>query len=128
MPRGRKGGLSITELESLLHERRTAIQKLHKQRTELQKNLEQIDRQIIRLGGSNAPRTAGGRVRNGVSLVAVMEGVLKGKGPMRVGDILKAVLASGYHSTSSNFRGIINQTLIKEKRFQQMDRGVYAVK
>jgi hypothetical protein len=57
-----------------------------------------------------------------------MESVLKGKAPMKVGDIFKAVLANGYHSTSANFRGIVNQTLIKEKQFHQVDRGTYTVK
>ena len=128
MARGRKAGLSILELEKLLQEKRSAIQKLHKQRAELQKKLDQVDREITRLGGSTEPRTAGGRVRNGVSLVAAMEGVLRGKPPMHVGEILDAVLAGGYQSTSANFRGIINQTLIKEKQFKQVGRGVYTVK
>jgi hypothetical protein len=128
MARGRKGGLSILELEELLQERRSAVQKLHKQRADLQKKLDLVDREIIRLGGSTVPRTAGGRVRNEVSLVAAMEGVLKGKPPMSVGEILEAVLAGGYQSTSANFRGIINQTLIKEKQFKAVGRGVYTVK
>jgi DNA-binding transcriptional MerR regulator len=128
MARGRKGGLSILELEALLQERRSAVQKLHKQRAELQKKLDQVDKEITRLGGSTEPRTAGGRIRNGISLVAAMEGVLRGKSPMRVGEILDAVLAGGYQSTSANFRGIVNQTLIKEKQFKQVGRGVYTVK
>ena len=49
--------------------------------------------------------------------------------PMRVGEILEAVSATGYRSNSANFRGIINQTLIKErKRFNQAERGTYALK
>jgi DNA-binding transcriptional MerR regulator len=128
MAQGRKGGLSILELESLLQEKRFTVQKLHKQRAELQKKLEQLDREITRLGGSTEPRTAGGRVRNGVSLVAALEEVLRGKPPMGVGEILQAVLARGYQSTSANFRGIINQTLIKEKQFKAIGRGIYTVK
>jgi hypothetical protein len=128
MTRGRKGGLSIMELEGLLQEKRAAVQKLHRQRAELQRKLDQVDREITRLGGSTEPRTAGGRVRNGVSLVAAMEAVLRGKPPMGVGEILEAVLAGGYQSTSANFRGLINQTLIKEKQFKQMGRGVYTAK
>ncbi len=128
MARGRTAGLSIVELESLLIERRSALQKLNKQRAETQKKLDLIDREIAKLGGGEYPRTPAGRVRNGVSLVAAMEAVLRGKPPMTVGEILKAVLASGYHSTSANFRGLINQTLIKDKRFHAVDRGTYTVK
>jgi DNA-binding transcriptional MerR regulator len=128
MPGGRKTGLSIIELEHLLSERRSTLQKLTRQRAETAKKLDAIDREIARLGGSDAPRTAGGRVRNGVSLTAAMEAALRGKPPMKVGEILKAVSAGGYHSASANFRGIINQTLIKDKRFHAVERGTYTVK
>ena len=128
MPRGRKAALSIVDLENLLQERRASLQKLTRQRAELQKKITVVDREIAHLGGTAAARTAGGRVRNDQSLVAVMESVLKGKKPMKVGDILQAVLSAGYHSTSENFRGIVNQTLIKEKQFSQVARGTYTVK
>jgi hypothetical protein len=45
-----------------------------------------------------------------------------------VGEIVDAVLAGGYHSKSANFRGIVNQTLIKDKRFVSSGRGVYQLK
>ena len=35
---------------------------------------------------------------------------------MKVGDITDAVLATGYRSNSDNFRAIVNQTLIKERK------------
>ena len=47
---------------------------------------------------------------------------------MPVGDIMDKVLATGYKSKSANFRGIVNQTLIKDKRFAQVERGVYELK
>ena len=49
---------------------------------------------------------------------------------MKVGDIADAVLATGYRSNSVNFRAIINQTLIKErKRFASAgERGMYQLK
>ena len=48
---------------------------------------------------------------------------------MRVGEIVDAVTSTGYRSNSANFRGIVNQTLIKErKRFGQADRGLYELK
>jgi len=128
MARGAKVGLSIAELEKLLNERRSSLAKLNKQRAELVKKLDAIDREISKLGGAPGSHTAGGRARNNVSLVHAMEAVLRGKGPMRVGDIHDAVLASGYHSSSGNFRGIVNQTLIKEKQFHQVGRGTYTIK
>jgi hypothetical protein len=58
-----------------------------------------------------------------------MESILKSAGaPMSVGDILSGVQRSGYQSNSGNFRALVNQTLIKEKRFAQASRGMYQLK
>jgi hypothetical protein len=47
---------------------------------------------------------------------------------MAVKDIIKAALATGYKSTSPQFRNIVNQQLIKNKRFTASSRGVYQLK
>ena len=44
---------------------------------------------------------------------------------MKVADITAAILATGYKTRSANFRGIVNQTLIKDKRFVSAGRGLY---
>ena len=41
---------------------------------------------------------------------------------------LDAVLKTGYRTNSANPKGIVNQALIKEKRFAQAGRGVYQLK
>lgn len=137
MPRGRPKALSIAELERLLEERRSSVAKLQKRRDELQAKLDDLDREIAAAGGgSRGPggpgerpaRTAGGRARNATSLGDAIAAAMDGKGPMSVGDILDAVTAGGYRSTSANFRGIVNQTLIKDKRFHSASRGNYATK
>ena len=123
---------NIAQLERILDERRSALSRLARQRSELQRKLEGLDRQIIKLnGGIRGMRgRIGGRARNPRSLVETMEEVLRNNGkPMKVGEIVDAVSATGYRSNSANFRGIVNQTLIKErKRFGQADRGVYELK
>lgn len=127
---------NIAQLERILSNRRSELNRLERQRGELQRKLAGIDRQIFKLGGSMrglGRRGAGGggiRARNDVSLVEAIEAVLgKARKPMRVGDILDAVQAAGYRSNSDNFRGIVNQTLIKErKRFSPVERGVYQLK
>jgi len=126
MPRGKKLVWSIGELERMLDERRSSLQKLAKQRTKVQKKLDVIDREIGRLGGSVGG--GGGRVKNSMSLVATLGAVLKGKDSMQVGDIVDAVKAHGYRSNSANFRGIVNQTLIKESQFASAGRGLYRLK
>jgi len=126
MPRGKKLVWSIGELERMLDERRSSLQKLAKQRTKVQKKLAVIDREISRLGGSGGG--GGGRVKNSMSLVATLGAVLKGKDSMQVGDIVDAVKSHGYRSNSANFRGIVNQTLIKESQFASAGRGLYRLK
>ena len=122
---------NIPQLERILQDRRTELTRLERQRSELQRKLDGLDRQIVKLQGSlrGGRRGAGGRARNSQSLVSVLESVLGNGKPMKVGDIVDAVTSGGYRSNSANFRGIVNQTLIKErKRFSPVERGVYQLK
>jgi hypothetical protein len=126
-------GMNIAELERVLEERRSELSKLARQRSDLEKRLTALDRQMARVGGGSGPfgrrRGRGGRARNEHSLTETIEGVMKGSSkPMKVPDIVNGVLSSGYQSSSANFKGIVNQTLIKDKRFQQVERGVYQLK
>jgi len=136
MPRPATAGFNIAQLERILEDRRTEVNRLERLRNELQRKLDGVERQIAKLAGGlrglRGRRGGGGgtRARNEVSLVEAIENAMRGTGkPMRVGDIVEAVTATGYRSNSANFRGIINQTLIKErKRFAQAERGVYQLK
>ena len=126
---------NIAQLERVLEEKRGELEKLRRQRSEVQKKLTQIDRQIERVeGGMNGSRRGGGtggggRARNAQSLNETLEMVLREAGrPMKVSEIMEGALGAGYRSGSVNFRGIINQTLIKDKRFGQVERGVYELK
>ena len=123
---------NIAQLERILNDRRSETTKLERQRGELQRKLEGLDRQIMKLtGGLRGLRgRGGGRARNERSLVETIEDVMRSNGkPMRVGELVDAVTSTGYRSNSANFRGIVNQTLIKErKRFGQADRGLYELK
>ena len=125
-PRGNEN-LSIDELERLLAQRRNRVNKLMKQREKLEAKMDALDQEIASLGGNGHGRRT--RARNDMSLVDAIEAVMQQGGkPMRVGDITDAVQAAGYRSNSANFRGIVNQTLIKDKRFSQAERGLYQLK
>jgi hypothetical protein len=129
MARSIANGLSIDQLEQMLQSRRALAQKLERQRGKIARKLDAIDDQIRQLGGGGRGRRGGGRARNSQSLIEVLETVLKGSGkPMNVGDIAEAVQSKGYRSNSANFRGIVNQTLIKDKRFSAASRGMYQLK
>jgi hypothetical protein len=128
MPRPSTGtNLSLAALQSILESRREEVSKLKKQRAELQRKVDLLDRMIDRIEGDG--RGGNGRVRNSKSLNDTLEEVLRGGGKaMKVGDIVDAVKATGYRSNSANFRGIVNQTLIKDKRFVAPERGTYQIK
>jgi hypothetical protein len=131
MPRTASGGLSIAQLEQMLNRRRSELNDLEKERRKLLQRLSNLDQRIAGLGGSRRGGrngSAGGRARNAKSLVACLEDVLGSGKPMQVGDIAERVKAGGYRSSSANFRGIVNQTLIKDKRFASAGRGLYQLK
>ena len=130
MARKKSGSeLSINDLEKLLKSRRSQIGKLEKKRAKVSRQLQDIEADILSLGGALARH---GRVaRNTQSLSEVIHQVLKDKGgaTMRVADIVDASIRAGYQTKSDNFRSIVNQTLIKDKRFAKSGvRGMYVLK
>jgi hypothetical protein len=130
MPRTTSPGLTIAQLEALLQGRRTELFRLEKQRGKVARKLAQLDAKINALGGGRG-RTGGGggRVQNKMSLNDMIISILGKTGkPMAVGDIESAVRNGGYRTNSANFRGIVNQSLIKDKRFTSAGRGLYQLK
>src|SRR3954469_16701556 len=117
--RANGSGLTIAELEHMLESRRRKVNVLQKERTKLQRQLDDLNDRIRSLSGgaglgSLGRSAGGGRARNSQSLVATLETVLKDNSkPMPVGDIVDKVQAAGYRSNSENFRALVNQTLIK---------------
>jgi len=138
MPRLGTGAYSIAQLEQMLNKCKNERQKLERERNKVARRLQQLDSRIHALGGNGSGRGgrggaggggAGSRVRNEKSLTEMLEGVLGKSGkPMKVGDIADAVQSGGYRTNSANFRGIVNQTLIKDKRFTSAGRGLYQMK
>jgi hypothetical protein len=117
---------SIAELKALIGERQKRMIELKREHTKVSRRLAQIEVELGNLGGDGGRR--GIRPRNEKNLVDVMEDVMKDGKPMRVGDITDAVHNAGYRSSSANFRGIVNQTLIKDKRFVAAERGLYQLR
>lgn len=120
--------LSLSALQSIMESKRSELGKLRKQRADIQKKLDAVERQIFKIEGGGG-RGGNGRVRNAMSLNDAIDKVLRAAGkPVKVGAIVDAVQAEGYRSSSANFRGIVNQTLIKDKRFVAAERGFYQIK
>src|ERR1043165_3703524 len=126
MPRGSNGvNLSLDQLERMLNQKRRELARLSRKRATAQRRLDDIDDRIRRLGGSAMSIRGGGRrARNDPSLVGGIHGVLQKSGrPLRGSAIADAANAAGYRSSSANFRGIVNQMLIKDPRFTSQSRG-----
>jgi hypothetical protein len=131
--RANGSGMSIAQLEQLLAGRRQELNAKQREHSKVLARLQELEADIRRLGGSAGRRGRGGagggtRARNAKSLLETLEDVLKGGKPMKVGDIADAAQKTGYRSNSANFRSIVNQTLIKDKRFGSAGRGVYQLK
>jgi hypothetical protein len=125
--------LNVAELERILGRRRAEITSLTQEQDRLQRQLAIIDNKIRSLGGQGTAKpftNRAGRARNATSLIDTLTQVMdKSSNPMSVSDILQGVLDSGYRSTSPKFRGIVNMTLVKErKRFTNTSRGMYELK
>jgi hypothetical protein len=114
----------------MLNQKRKELARLSRKRATAQRRLDDIDDRIRRLGGSATSIRGGGRrARNDQSLVEVIHGVLQKAGrPLRVSAIADAASSAGYRSSSANFRGIVNQMLIKDPRFSSQSRGFYQLK
>ena len=125
--------LSLVDLDHLIDSRHRDLKKLHKRRREMQKQLDRFDRAIFAITGENGRAgrrgASGTRAQNDQSLGATIEQVLeKSSAPMSIADIVERVQARGYRSSSANFRGLVNMTLVKDNRFQNPERGMYVLK
>jgi len=135
--------ISVSELQAEISRRKKRVHTLVRKRNRLVQQLQQLDSEIEAEGGAEFVRMApvgsgrkrgrpvgsggGRRPRNEANLADSMESVLTGK-TMGVTELSEAVQKAGYRTMSPNFRTIVNQTLIKDKRFKRVERGLYTVK
>ena len=78
-------------------------------------------------GGAPARGTGRKRGRNTSNLADALAELLA-KAQMTVTEAAEKVQEAGYVTTSPNFRTIVNQTFLKDKRFKRVSRGVYTAK
>jgi hypothetical protein len=114
----------------MIADRRRELGKLERNRSRFQRKLDAVERRITIIGGGPERRGGrGGQVRNELTLPDAIASVLsRAGGAVAVGDIAEKVQAEGYRSQSANFRGIVNQALIKDKRFVAEERGMYSLR
>lgn len=123
-------GMSVGELQRELRRRERGVQVLVRKRDKLMEKVHALDSEIAALGialGSRRSATGRRRPRNDSNLADALVGVLKTR-TLSVTDVAQAVQEAGYMTTSPNFRTIVNQTLIKDKRIKRVGRGLYTAK
>ena len=105
------GMLTVSELEKMLEDRKIKAIELAKQRNILQKQLEEIDRQLAEVMGA-ARVVSRRRLKNGKSLRTHVLAILrKSKTGYSMAQLRNHILAAGYKSSSSNFRNVLYQCL-----------------
>jgi len=129
MLRSRLSTMSITDLRQEIERRQKLLPKLIAQR-------DALSREITELQGLAAPeaRKAGKKARgrrrpdNKIGLANLLAQVMKGKAKVTIGEAMEGVLSAGYKTTSSHFRQVVNKTLLTDKRFKNVARGVFTLK
>ena len=125
------GGMSVAELEQILEDRKTKAIDLGRKREELQKQLDDIDRQILEVMGDNRViRRRRRRLKNEMSLRGhVKELLAKNKKGYSMSDLTTKIMDAGYKSSSRNFRNVLYQCLYNTEgvTFDQAT-GCYKIK
>ncbi len=120
--------MSFGELQAELQRRERGIRKLERRREKLLDELAKIDSELGAVGALGASGRIRRRPRNEMNLVDSLAEVLNGK-TMSVTEVTQAVQKAGYITTAANFRTIVNQALIREKKkFKKVARGQYTAK
>lgn len=142
--------VSISDLQAEIARRQRSASGLVKKRERLAAKVAELDRQLATFGiepgaapaaqrrastparttgtgpGRRGPR--GPRAKNSQSLVEALHKAMTGR-TLGVSEAAKAVLDAGYNTKSSNFRTVVNQTLLVNKdRFKKVERGRYTAK
>jgi hypothetical protein len=118
------GGMTTEALQAELKRRERHLKQLHKKREKLLTQLQEVDAQIVAEGGSVTGGVTRKRFRNDSNLADALVDLLKTQ-TLTVTEATSKVQEAGYRTTAANFRTIVNQTLIRDKRFKRVSRGKY---
>lgn len=115
MPK-RVGMMTVAELEQILDDRKSKALELRKRREDLQRQIEQIDRQILALMGGKPLGPRRRRLKNELPLRShVLKILSKSKRGYSMAELTTQVTKSGYKSASHNFRNVLYQCLYNTK-------------
>ena len=134
MRRSRLSTIAIADLRQEIQRRQKMLPKLIAQR-------DALNREIAELHGLAKPavqketkpqaasrKTRRRRAKNKISLADALSQFMKGKAKVTIAEAMEGVLSAGYKTKSKAFRPLVNQTLLKDKRFKSVGRGEFALK
>lgn len=129
---GKLEAMATADLRAELRRRESTLRKLENRREKLAAQLAEVEGEIRGMGGTaDIGVTARGQVRrrprNEANLADSLVDLLNGK-TMSVTEAAEKVVEAGYRTTAANFRTIVNQTLLRDKRFKKVSRGQYTAK
>lgn len=129
--------LTLLDLERLLSGKKNELEQLLKKREQLEKQLTEVVEKIRGIEGKKNGSEVGGvgrriafRLQNDRTLKEVVTGLLT-ENPKGLGldDLSKKVLASGYKTTSTNFKNTLYQCLYNHERIVlDKKNGLYQLK
>jgi len=117
-------GLTTGDLHREIMRRRRGVASLERKRARLLEQLQSVEATIREHGGYPGGPGTGKRPRNAQNLADALASLLS-KATMSVTEAAEKVQLAGYRTTSPNFRTIVNQTFLKDKRFRRVSRGRY---
>ncbi len=125
---GQLGAVSIEELQAEMARRSKVVNRLERRRAKLHAEIALVEAELGSFGALSSNGGIRRRPRNEMNLVDTLSKVLKNK-TMSVTDAAQAARDAGYMTTAANFRTIVNQALIREKKtFKKVSRGQYTAK
>ena len=138
--------LSTSELLAEIERRQAQAAAISSQRDAIARQVAELDRQIVNLGGELGSRKRRGRPRGSKNkasgtaagkrtqrgrrggLADVLHGLLQGK-TMSVPEMAQAVKKAGYKSKSKNFPNVVGITLTNHRNmFKRVSRGQYTAR
>lgn len=131
MARTKLSNLSIAELKQEIERRQKLLPKLIAQRDALNREIEAL--QDMKAENSAAavlepakrPRHRG---QNKASLADLLAQVMQDTKKVTVAEAMQGVLDVGYKTKSKNFRSVVNNMLLTDKRFKKVGRGEFVLR
>lgn len=124
--------LTVAELEQVLEKKKRRLSGLHRTRDQIERRLHAVQAKISRIQGSperiQSPKRVS-RAKNERSLKDVVTELLgKSKKGLPLQELSEKVLATGYKTTSTNFKNTLYQTLYHHDGIQlNKETGLYSL-